>query len=94
MGIVESVVRSRKYLCERGFLEKVDAQDLYQSVEIALDLESLADDGHEHVNRDGDPELGLDRVGRGAKEALDPEMLLDPLEEELDLPARGRARPP
>ena len=28
VGIVESVVRSRKYLCERGFLEKVDAQDL------------------------------------------------------------------
>ena len=28
VGIVESVVRSRKYLCERSFLEKVDAQDL------------------------------------------------------------------
>ena len=36
---------------------------------------------------DGDPYLRLDRVLAGAKEHLDTQMLLDPLEERFDLPA-------
>ena len=36
---------------------------------------------------DGDPYLRLDRVLAGAKEHLDTQMLLDPLEEQFDLPA-------
>ena len=35
----------------------------------------------------GDPDLGQHGVAGGAEEALDPEVLLDPLEEEFDLPA-------
>src|SRR5579883_421729 len=49
--------------------------------------ELLFDDGDEHVDGDGDPHLGLHGVLRGAVEALDAQVLLDPLEEELDLPA-------
>lgn len=37
--------------------------------------------------RDGDPDLRLDGVLRRAEEGLDPQMLLDPLEEEFHLPA-------
>jgi hypothetical protein len=50
-------------------------------------VEPLLDDGYEHVDRDGDPELGLDRVLGSAEEAFDAEMLFDPFEEQLHLPA-------
>ncbi len=50
-------------------------------------VEPLADDGHQHVDGDGGPDLGLDRVLRGAEETLDAKMLLDPLEKQLHLPA-------
>ncbi len=50
-------------------------------------LELLLDDRHQHVDADGDPDLRSDGVLRGAVEALDSQMLLDPLEEQLHLPA-------
>src|SRR5260221_9043855 len=50
-------------------------------------MKPLFDDGHEDVDRDRDPDLSLDRVLGSAEERLDSEMLLDPLEEELHLPA-------
>ena len=42
--------------------------------------EALAEDGHQHINGHGDPDSGLERVGAGAEECLDPQVLLDPLE--------------
>src|SRR5258708_23851021 len=51
------------------------------------EIEPLLDDGDEHVNRDRDPDLGFYSVLGSAEEALDPEMLFDPLEKEFDLPA-------
>ena len=53
----------------------------------SLDAEALADDRHEDINRDRDPDLGLHGVLAGAEEGLDPQVLLDPFEEQLDLPA-------
>ena len=53
----------------------------------AVDAQLLLDDGHEHVNADGNPDLGLDRVFGGAEERLDAQVLLDPLEKQLHLPA-------
>lgn len=50
-------------------------------------IQALFQDGHQHVDGDGDPDLGLDRVFRSAVEGFDPQMLLDPLEEQFDLPA-------
>ena len=47
----------------------------------------LLDDGHQDVDGDGDPDLGLHGVLGGAVEALDAQVLLDPLEEQFDLPA-------
>ena len=58
------------------------------SVEFGLDAEALAHDGDEHIDRHSDPDLRLDRILGVPEEALDPEMLLDPLEDQLHLPAR------
>ncbi len=63
------------------------AQNLENCVETGLEIEALLDDGDEHVDRGGDPDLGFDGVLGGAEEAFDLEVLLDPFEEEFDLPA-------
>ena len=43
--------------------------------------------GDQHVSADRNPYLRLDRVLGGSVKRLDPQVLLDPLEEQLDLPA-------
>jgi hypothetical protein len=55
-----------------------------------LDWEPLADDGDEDINRDRNPDLGLDGVLAGAVKSLDTQVLLDPFEEELS--GKGLAR--
>jgi len=50
-------------------------------------METLPDDGHQHVHGDGNPDLGLDGVEAGTVESLDSQVLLDPFEEEFDLPS-------
>src|SRR5690606_7209287 len=47
----------------------------------------LADDGHQEIDRHGYPDLAFHSVFRGAVEAFDPQMLLDPFEEQFHLPA-------
>ena len=69
------------------FFENHNADDLQDFAQTAIDFEFLLDDGHEHVNADGDPYLGLDRVLGRAKERLDAQVLLDSFEEELHPPA-------
>ena len=49
-------------------------------------IEALADDGDEDIDRHGDPHLGLDRVLGRAEETLDAQMLFDPSKEQFDLP--------
>ncbi len=44
-------------------------------------------DGNEHVSGNGDPYLRLDGVLAGAVKNFDAQMLFDPFEEQLDLPA-------
>jgi len=51
-----------------------------------LEPEFLADDGDEDVDGDGDPDLRFHSVGRSAIEGFDTKMLLDPFEEQFDLP--------
>jgi len=55
-------------------------------VETFGQIELLFEDRNQHVNADGDPDLSLDGIGRSAEEALDAQVLLDPLEEQFDLP--------
>ncbi len=50
-------------------------------------MKSLLQDGDQKINADSDPDLGFDGVGRCAVKGFDSQMLLDPAEEELHLPA-------
>ena len=50
-------------------------------------MKFLFDDGHQHVNTDGNPDLSLYSIFRGAIERFNSQMLLDPFEEELYLPS-------
>ncbi len=52
------------------------------------DLTDELEVGQQQVDTDGDPDLGHDGIAGSAQEALDLQILLDPLEEQLDLPAR------
>ena len=56
-------------------------------VKTPLQSKALSKDGHEDVNRDGDPDLSLHSVLVGAIKGLDAQMLLDPFKKQLDLPA-------
>jgi hypothetical protein len=47
----------------------------------------FAQDRHQHANADGDPNLGLDRVIACAEQVFDPQVLFDPLEDQLYPPA-------
>src|SRR5260370_24885154 len=50
-------------------------------------MESLLDDGEQNIGGDGDPDLRLNAILGSPVEGFDPQMLLDPFEKELDLPA-------
>ena len=76
----------RKSLVYWGFLEKRDAQDLQDFVQRMLHIQLLANDRHEDVNADRNPDLGLHCVLRSPIKRLDPQMLLDPSKKQLDLP--------
>jgi len=60
---------------------------LQNCVKGQVQIQSLFDDGNEHIDGDRDPDLGLDGVFRGSEEGFDPQVLLDPLEEGFDLPS-------
>src|SRR5882672_10023222 len=50
-------------------------------------MESLLDDGDQNIGGDGDPDLRLNAILGSPVEGFDPQMLLDPFEKQLDLPA-------
>jgi len=50
-------------------------------------MQTFFQNGDEQVNGDGTPDLGAHRVGRRAIKGFDAQMLLDPFEEEFNLPA-------
>ena len=54
-------------------------------MERGIDVQMVLDHGHQHIDRDGGPDLSLDGVLRGAKESVDPLMLLDPLNQDFPL---------
>ena len=77
----------RKGLFQRDFLERGQAEDLQNFVHWPFAAELFTADGEQHVDADGDPDLGLHGILGGAEEAFDTEVLLDPFEEKFDLPA-------
>ena len=49
-------------------------------------MKPFFNDGHQYINGDRNPDLSFHGVLGGPIEGLDPQVLLDPLEEQLDLP--------
>ena len=70
----------------RHFLEEGDGENLHQSVEGGFQAEALLDDGNQDVDGNRDPDLRLHRVVGRAVELFDSKMLLDPFEEQFDMP--------
>ena len=60
---------------------------MQNGVEAHVQPKPLFHDGDQHVDRDGDPDLGLHRILGGTIESLDAKMLFDPFEEEFHPPA-------
>ncbi len=56
-------------------------------MERGIELKRLFDDGNQHVGADSRPDLDLRSVFACAEKVLYAQVLLDPFEEELDLPA-------
>ena len=79
-----------KQLKQRDFLKRCHAENLQHRMQRQIQLQPLASDRHQDVGGDGDPDLALDRVFRGAEKSLDPQMLLYPLEGQLS--GKGLAR--
>jgi len=49
-------------------------------------MQTFFQNGDEQINGDGAPDLGAHGVGAGAIKGFDAQMLLDPFEEQFDLP--------
>ena len=77
----------RKCLIYIDLLEKTNAEYLQDFAKAAVDIQFLLDDRHKHVNADSDPDLDLHGVDGRTVECLDPKVLLDPFEEQFDLPS-------
>ena len=77
----------RKYLCNRDFLEKYDAENLQDFAQTQFDFEFLLDDCDKNVNADSYPDLGFHGVGTGAEKCFDTKVLLDPFEKDFYPPA-------
>jgi hypothetical protein len=75
------------HLIYKPFLEEVDFENLQKSMHANGNVPLLFDNRHQEVSADGDPDLSLDRVLRGAIKRVDLEVAFDPFEEQLDLPA-------
>ena len=80
-------MRFHKQLMNRVFREYIYADYLQHSAHALVDSEGLIENGHHQVCADGDPDLSFHGVFAQAVEGFDAKILLDPLEEQLDLPA-------
>ncbi len=70
-----------------SFLEKCNGENLQDFAEAAFDFQFFLDDRYQHVNADGDPNLGFYRVFGCPVERFDAKVLFDPFEEQFYLPA-------
>jgi hypothetical protein len=84
--IVKTGSFERKCLNYRGFLEKRDAPDLQDFVQRMFHLQFLANDGHQYIDANRNPDLRLHGVRRSPIKRLDSQMLLDPSKEQFRLP--------
>jgi len=61
----------RKYLCNRNFLEKYNAENLQDFAQTQFDFEFFLGNRDQNVNADGNPDLSLHSVLGGAIKRLD-----------------------
>ena len=61
----------RKYLCNRNFLEKYNAENLQDFAQTQLDFEFFLDNRYQNVNTDGNSDLGLHCVLGSAEKCFD-----------------------
>ena len=86
LPVVKTGFFERKSLNYRGFLEQRHAEDLQDFVQLMFQLQVLANDSHQHIDENRNPDLRLHRVRRRPIKRLDAQVLLDPLKEQLNLP--------
>ena len=77
----------RKYLCNKNFLEKYNAENLQDFAQTQLYFEFFLDNRYQNVNADSNPDLSLHCVFGCAEKCFDTQVLLDPLEKDFYLPA-------
>ncbi len=77
----------RKYLCNRDFLEKYDAENLQDFAQTQLDFEFFLDNCYQNVNADSNPDLSFHCVCTGAEKRFDSQVLFDPFEKYFYPPA-------
>lgn len=73
---------------DRVFGKYIHADHLQDTAHALLDAQGLIENGDHEVNADRDPDLRLHGVFAQPEERLHSKVLLDPFEEEFDLPAR------
>ena len=73
----------RKYLCNRDFLEKYNAENLQDFAQTQFDFEFFLDNCNQNINADGNPDLSLHSVYAGAEKCLDSKVLFDPFEKDF-----------
>ena len=62
-------------------------------MEAGFELGTLFQEGDEQINGDGTPDRGAHGVGAGAVKGFAAQLLLDPFEEQFDLPAQTPCAP-
>ena len=72
-----------KYLCNRDFLEKYNAENLQDFAQTQLDFEFFLDNRCQNINDDSNPDLGFHSVDTGAEKCFDSQVLLDPFEKDF-----------
>ena len=77
----------RKQFNQRHFLQAGETDDLQNLVQALTERVFLLRDSHQEVGADRGPDLDAHSVGVVAEETAQAKVLLDPAEEQLDLPA-------
>jgi hypothetical protein len=76
-----------QHLLERDFLEHIDLHEMQEVAQRNVHAEFFVRHQSDQIDTNGNPDLRLHCVERVAKEVLDHQVLLEPFEEQLDLPA-------
>ena len=77
----------RKYLRNRHFLEKRNAENLQDFAQTQFEVKFFLDYRHQNINAYSNPDLSFHCVLGRAQKCFDTQILLDPFEKDFYLPA-------